>query len=311
MRRVPRWLDALAIGSLFLLAACRHDDGSPPSATVTSMTVSGAADIVRGQASQFAAVATWSDGSTMDVTAAATWSSSNAVVASVSATGRVLAENAGVATITARYENVTGTGTVQVTLPEGPTAIAILGTTSLTAWGQTTQLEATARFANGSVQVVTAQAAWSSSDASVFSVERGLVTARANGVADVAAIYQGLAGTRTIGVRASACQAGGTPFNAGVGSGAYEALNQGCQTCHRSGARYDFTGGPQQAYQTALLLVQPQDPGRSKLLDAARSPTRSASHAAASVWPVDPCFPGAWCGDAVQKWIEDGACPAR
>ena len=74
--------------------------------------------IASGTAIQFTAVATYSDGSTQNVTALATWTSSDLAVATVSNTagsqGLSTAIAAGTSTITATYTGVTGTATITV-----------------------------------------------------------------------------------------------------------------------------------------------------------------------------------------------------
>jgi uncharacterized protein YjdB len=76
--------------------------------------------IVAGFTEQLAAVATYSDNTTQDVTAQVTWSSSDATIATVANTqpghGLLTAIAAGPATITARYPLTAITGTTGVTV---------------------------------------------------------------------------------------------------------------------------------------------------------------------------------------------------
>ena len=87
--------------------------------------------IASGTAIQFTAVATYSDGSTQNVTALATWTSSDLAVATVSNTagsqGLSTAIAAGTSTITATYTGVTGTATITVTAVSGAAARFVYG----------------------------------------------------------------------------------------------------------------------------------------------------------------------------------------
>jgi Big-like domain-containing protein len=88
---------------------------SPP--TVTAVAVTGGGNLTAaGQTSQLTATATFSDGSTQNVTASATWQSSNASAAPVSAGGVVTAVAAGSATVTATYQGKAGTISVTISL---------------------------------------------------------------------------------------------------------------------------------------------------------------------------------------------------
>src|ERR1043166_6625289 len=89
---------------------------SSPSVTVASVTVTGNAPAV-GTASQFAARASMSDGTTQDVTASATWQSTNTGVANATIAGIVNGVSAGSTTIMATYQSVTGTLAITVVIP--------------------------------------------------------------------------------------------------------------------------------------------------------------------------------------------------
>jgi hypothetical protein len=88
------------------LSAC-----STSPTTVSSIAVTGTVPAI-GASSQFSAVATFSGGTTQDVTSTATWVSSNTGVATVSATGMVTAVAAGNATISATYQAVAGSDAI-------------------------------------------------------------------------------------------------------------------------------------------------------------------------------------------------------
>ena len=111
MRVIPVVL--VAIGLCILAAAC--GTATSPSA-VSSVTVTGTPPAV-GTSSQYAAVANLSNGSTEVVTTTATWTSSNPDVATVSSAGVVTAMAAGTASISATFDNITGSTQTAVPAP--------------------------------------------------------------------------------------------------------------------------------------------------------------------------------------------------
>jgi uncharacterized protein YjdB len=129
-----------------------------------------------------------------------TWSSNNASVATVSGSGLVTAGAAsGSATITATSEGQNGTATANVTYIPVASVTVSPASASLQV-GQTTQLTATPKDANGnplSGRVVT----WSSSNTTVATVNgTGLVSAKAAGSATIMATSEGQNGTASITV---------------------------------------------------------------------------------------------------------------
>ncbi len=117
------WRTVLGLVLLaFLAGACGDDPnttapGGPTSQTVTSVTISGTLTITNvGLTSQLTATAHLARGTSQDVTADATWTSSNTGIATVSS-GMVVANAVGAVTITAGYQNVTGSTRVTITRP--------------------------------------------------------------------------------------------------------------------------------------------------------------------------------------------------
>lgn len=83
--------------------------------TITGITVSPANPSVNaGATQQFTAMATFSDGTTQDVSSSATWASSNTAAATISNTGLATAAAAGTTTISATSGGVTGSTTLTV-----------------------------------------------------------------------------------------------------------------------------------------------------------------------------------------------------
>lgn len=165
-------------------------------ATVILIVVSGSAPSTGGT-SQLTATANYSDGSEGDVTSLASWRSSNTAVATVSSGGVVTGVAPGAATISATYRSVTGSTTFNV----GTTITSVVVSGTAPAIGSGNQFTAIARFADGSVQDVTSQATWTSSNTDVATVsEGGLVTGVAAGVVTISAKYQNLTGSATFNI---------------------------------------------------------------------------------------------------------------
>ncbi|SRR6266851_3888842 len=127
------------------------------------------------------------------------WSSSTPGVATVNASGLVTGTAAGSATITATSETKSGTSAITITVV--PVAsVAVSPASASVSAGQTVQLTATPRDANGvplSGRVVT----WSSSSAAVATVNgSGLVSGVAPGSASITATSEGKSGTATVTV---------------------------------------------------------------------------------------------------------------
>ena len=113
--------------------------------------------------------------------------------------------------------------------------------------GQTRQYTATATLSTGTTSDVTQQATWQSSAPGVASVSAtGMVTAVAEGTADISATYQSVRGTAGVGVRPVPCPVSLSPASATFGpfggSGVVQVL-VGASSCRWS-ARSDSSWLP-------------------------------------------------------------------
>jgi uncharacterized protein YjdB len=180
-------------------------------ATVTRIDLTPAQPILqRGVSQQFQATATYSDGTTGDVTAQATWSSSDTAVATVtsSSTGvLVRAVAAGSTTIAATLGTIKGSTSVTVTTPT-LLSIALTPTTWSPNVGATQNFTATGTYSDKTTADVTLSATWSSSNGAAFSVsnaagQKGQATALATGTGQVQATLSGVTGSATVTVSAS------------------------------------------------------------------------------------------------------------
>jgi len=108
----------VAVALAALVAGCNGDSPTAPGGgsnlTVQSLRLQGDLMVSEGSTSQLSAIATMSNGTTQNVTNQATWTSSNALIATVSATGLLTGVGSGTADITATYRGQSGRGTAEV-----------------------------------------------------------------------------------------------------------------------------------------------------------------------------------------------------
>ena len=160
--------------------------------------------------------ALFSDGTSTEVTSSATFTSSDTAIIQVS--GRSLTgQKAGSATITATYSGRTTTTKITVS-SAALTSISIDGSTVVSV-GQAILVAATGLFADGTKQDITAAATWTSSSTSLATVALDSASAKEKvtgvkaGSATISATYQGITGTASLTVTASAITAIGiTPI---------------------------------------------------------------------------------------------------
>ncbi|MGZ3450131.1 MAG: beta strand repeat-containing protein [Polyangiales bacterium] len=151
------------------------------------------------------ATATYSDGTTLDVTATCTWATGDAKVASVSngagSQGQVTAVGAGTTTLTCTLSGVTGTATITVT---GSTlsSVTVSPINPTCRVGDTLQFQAFAINTAGTSTNVTFAAMWSSSATSIVSPlgPPGRFRCLAKGTATVTAAYSGKSGSSLVTV---------------------------------------------------------------------------------------------------------------
>lgn len=170
--------------------------------------------IPKGFAQPFTATGTFSDGSTQDLTASAGWTSSDPGIAAVSNTageqGRVTGVEVGTATITATFESIGGSSSVTVS-GAALAGIDVTSATSTVPTGYTVRHQATARYTDGSTQVVTTLVTWSSSDVTIATISnaagtQGLATGVTAGTATITAMLSGTSGSASLEVVAATLQ---------------------------------------------------------------------------------------------------------
>jgi uncharacterized protein YjdB len=181
---------------------------------VASVTVSPAsASLVVAQTVQLTATPKDANGNALSGRVV-TWSSSNTAVATVSSAGLVRGVTAGSATITATSEGQSGTSAVTVTA--APVASVTVSPTSAAVQpGQTVQLTATTKDANGNT-LTGRTVTWASNGTAAATVSAsGLVTGVATGTAMITATSEGKTGTAMIAVGTPPPPAGCAPTGGG------------------------------------------------------------------------------------------------
>jgi phospholipase C/uncharacterized protein YjdB len=145
--------------------------------------------IALGYGEQFTATATYSDGSTADITQSATWSSSAPLYAAVNSTGYASSILPGSATISASSGSVTGTAQLVVN-PAVPISLLITPATASVFIGAQQQFNATLYYSNGSSFNVTSTVTWSSLNPAVATVSSaGLAVGVTSGSSTIQATW--------------------------------------------------------------------------------------------------------------------------
>src|SRR5256714_170731 len=199
-RRSLRLIALAALAVAAGVVACERTTSpiGPPAAVVSVDLTPPSATVQVGQTVQVTAIPRDANGNALS-DRAVTWTSSNTSVAIVSPTGLVTGVVAGSATITATSEGKSGTASITVTNVPVATVDVTPPTATVQA-GQTAQLTATPRDANGAAlsgRTVT----WSSSNTSVATVtSAGLVSGVTPGSATITAASEGKSGTSSITV---------------------------------------------------------------------------------------------------------------
>jgi trimeric autotransporter adhesin len=150
---------------------------------------------------QFAAVGTFNDGSTKNLTGQATWTSSDTTVATIGV-GNGLAKGikVGTTTITATIGTFTPSVTLTVTNATAST-ITVTPSAHSIAPGSKLGFTATAQFNDGSTQVITSSATWVSDNTAAATVNAaGIALGVAAGTANISATFGGVTGSAPLTV---------------------------------------------------------------------------------------------------------------
>lgn len=195
---------AAAFGNLSASATLTVNSVALVSISVTPYPAS----IALGTSQQLAAIGTYADGSTLDLTASTTWSSSVTSVATVNGSGLAISASTGQTTITAAAAGIAGSSTLSVTaaILVSMTVVPALPTIPL---GTTEQFAATGTFTDGSVQNITGSVQWVSSNPSVATISnapgvQGLATSLENGSSTISATSGSISASTALTVSVAA-----------------------------------------------------------------------------------------------------------
>lgn len=141
-----------------------------------------------------------------DVTALGTWTSSSSSVATVDSAGQMTLVGEGTATVTVKYQGLTATYKVTVELPYSSLEIRSGNSKASDLEqlvGDTVTLKAIAPAAGGGAeQDITDKADWTTSNASVVTADKGVLTVTGAGKATITVKYLGVLATVDLYVRA-------------------------------------------------------------------------------------------------------------
>jgi uncharacterized protein YjdB len=198
-------LTARNVGTVAITAASGAVNGvasaSVNAANLASIAIApGNLTLAATTSQQMAAIGTFNDGSTRDLTSQVTWTTSNAPAAKISSNGLVRALSPGTASVGASLASVSASMTVDVTNAQ-IVSISITPAGSTIAAGTRLSLTATGSFSDSSTQVINRDVTWTSDNTGVATVgPTGLLTGIAAGTANIGTSLDGVTATVPITV---------------------------------------------------------------------------------------------------------------
>jgi hypothetical protein len=151
---------------------------------------------------QYVATATYSDGTSADLSAGVTWTSSSTSVATVNTSGLVTTVAPGQTTITASISGQSDTSTLTV-VPAHLTSIDVSPSVQTIAAGTTQLFTAVGNFDDGSTQLLQS-VTWSSSSTSAAKIDiNGVATGVGTGTSTITATSGSVSGTASLTVSAA------------------------------------------------------------------------------------------------------------
>jgi hypothetical protein len=208
--RIPFLIWLLAVP-----AGCSGGSGSNASLISIKVTPANAV-LATGSVQQYAALGTYSDSSTRDLTQSVSWSSSSSAVAGVSdaagTKGALTAIAAGTCTVTASLGTVSGATGLTVTSGVTLASLTVTPADSSVSLGSSVQFAVQGNYSDGSSVDLTATATWSSSAGAVATVSdaagsKGKATAFSAGTTTISAAVGSLTGSSRLTVTGSGAAA--------------------------------------------------------------------------------------------------------
>ena len=175
-----------------------------PSQVLSISVTPATASIPIGAPKQFKAVATYTDGTSRDVTASSAWRSGATGVATVNgASGLAVGVAIGTSVITADFEGKSGSATLSVTAA-ALSSIVVTPLTATTPMGLTKTFVATGAYSDGTSVDISNLVAWSSGATGIATVvSPGVATGHSVGTATITATLGGKSGSATLSVTAA------------------------------------------------------------------------------------------------------------
>ena len=186
------------------LSGCGGGAISQPVTMVSINVAPASASIQTAATQQFTATGAFSDSSTKDITNSVNWTSSDTSKVTIQNSGLATAVAAGSVTITATSAGKTGSAALTISAPPTLTSVDISPLNPTIAANGTQQFFANGRYSDNSLQDVTQNATWTSSDSSVATVQSagqlnpGLATGIGAGTATIAVAFNGQSGSTSI-----------------------------------------------------------------------------------------------------------------
>jgi hypothetical protein len=196
--RTARYSMVSILGLLSALTLTSCGSGSP---YVVYLTITpGQSSLAVGETAQFSARASYSNGTTMDVTSSAAWASLAPGIAAVTPGGTATPKMVGSTSVTATVSGMTAFASLNVT-KAALTAISVSAPGLPIATGLTAQLKAVGSYTDKTVADITDQVTWAVAQPDVLAVTPiGLVTAKAAGSTGVTASIDKISGSAEITV---------------------------------------------------------------------------------------------------------------
>ena len=154
-----------------------------------------------GEHQQLFATGTYNDGSTQDLTSSVHWASSDPTILSLSGLGVATSGSLGTVTVTAKSGTITAANHLQVS-PPVVVSFTVTPASSLLALGARMQLNALAKFSDGTTQDLTTSVSWGSADPAIAMVnDQGLLLAEQLGRTRISASSNSVGGSATVTVK--------------------------------------------------------------------------------------------------------------
>ena len=221
-RPTGRAISALGVLiGLSLFLSCGSGSTSQVAAKLSQIKIAPAnQSIAKGTTLQLSATGYYADGTSHTLGASVTWQTSQPAVAAIGIQGDVTGVGEGVAQLSATYQGLTGSTSVNV----GPPALlnmTVGPNQSSLPVGGSEQLTANGNFSDGTVQNLTQSATWSSSAPGVATITAGgLATAVTAGTSSLSATMNSITNSATLTVTSPVLVSiAVTPGNASIAAG--------------------------------------------------------------------------------------------